>query len=62
MKEKLEIIRKFAYDMGYSVNEYPYTHCKTGRPCYTIELNETCDSEGNPYTWCWYTDTEEEIL
>lgn len=59
MKEKIEIIKDFAKKMGYTAIEDKYTY--KGRPCYSIELLETGDIEGNPYSWAWYLDTGEEM-
>lgn len=59
--KRLMIIRKFAEQMGYGINESDYTHCFNNRPCHSIELLGTCDSEGDPYSWAWYTDTWEEF-
>lgn len=58
MKEKIEIIKDFAKKMGYTIDEYKFEY--EGRPCYGIELLETCDTEGNSYSWAWYLDTGEE--
>lgn len=61
LEKKMEIVRAFAKQMEYTTREYNYTHYLNGRPCVCIELNETSDSEGESYSWCWYTDTGEEI-
>lgn len=59
MKRKIEIIKRFAKDMGYEIEESRYNY--HNRPCYMIELIGTSDSEGNYYSWAWYIDKEEEI-
>ncbi len=61
MKERIAYIKDFAKKMGYEISEYKYTHCDNGRPCLCVELIGTCDSEGNPFVWAWYLDTEEEF-
>lgn len=58
IQKKIEIIKDFAKKMGYTIDEYKCEH--EGRPCYSIELLETCDIEGNPYSWAWYLDTGKE--
>lgn len=60
-QERMEYIREFAKNMGYTVFEANYEHCDNNRPCHSIELDGTADSEGNPYAWAWYTDTWEEF-
>lgn len=55
--KELEIIKKFAKEMGYNYFIDEYDNCENGRPMLSIELNGTSDSEGNPYSWAWYTDT-----
>ena len=59
MKEKIKIIKDFAKKMGYKTREYNYSW--NSRKCHSIELLGTSDSEGNPFEWAWYLDTEEEI-
>ena len=62
MKRKIEIIKNFAKEMGYEIREEKYYHYKNGRPCYHIELLGTIDNEGDPYSWAWFLDTEEEMF
>ena len=57
MEERIAIIKKFAQDMGYTVDEDTYKSCVNSRPMYAIYLNETSDGEGEPYGWAWYLDT-----
>ena len=59
--EKIEIIKKFAKDMGYTIDTYYYTHCFNGKKCFGIELIGTSDAEGNPYSWAWYVETGQEV-
>ena len=59
MPKRIKIIKEFAEKMGYTIFEEVYK--KNNRPCYSIELLETSDIEGNPYSWEWYLDTGEEI-
>lgn len=61
-QERIDCIRRFAKDMGYTAFEENYNDYHNGRPCHSIELTGTCDSEGNSYSWAWYTDTWEEFL
>lgn len=65
MKKKIEIIKDFAKKMGYTVieSEYEYKswHGGKSRPSHWVELLQTSDVEGNPYSWGWYLDTGEEI-
>lgn len=61
MNERIAIIKDFAEKMGYDIIEQKYSHCRDDRPCYSIELGGTYDSEGNSYIWAWYMDTFEEI-
>lgn len=61
MKERIAYIKDFAEKMGYEVSEYKYTHCGNGRPCLYVGLIGTCDAEGEPFSWAWYLDTEEEV-
>lgn len=67
-EKRIEIIKRFASEMGYTTWEEDYitTICgkgrfESGRPAHIIELSKTADSEGNPYSWAWYTDTWEEM-
>ena len=60
-QERMEYIREFAKNMGYTVFEENYEHYDNNRPCHSIELVGTADSEGNSYSWAWYTDTWEEF-
>lgn len=67
-EKRIEIIKRFATEMGYTTWEQDYitsvwkNGCREdGRPAHIIELNETHDSEGNSYSWAWYTDTWEEM-
>lgn len=59
--QRMQIIYKFAADMGYDAVFQTYTHCDNGRPCCSISLEGTSDGEGIPYSWVWYTDTWEEF-
>ena len=59
--QRMQFIYKFAADMGYDATFHTYDHCSNGRPCCSIWLEGTADSEGCPYLWAWYTDTWEEI-
>lgn len=61
-EKRIEIIKRFASEMGYTTWEEDYESCHNGRPCHSIELMETADCEGNSYGWAWYTDTWEELL
>lgn len=61
IKEKVNFIKDFAKNMGYNIYEDYYKSWINNRPAYFIELCETSDSEGNPYSWAWYTDTWDEI-
>ena len=67
MERKIKIIKKFAQDMGYTCYEEDYT-CSNPyhrqsykRKAHSIELSETSDSEGNPFSWAWFLDTYEEM-
>lgn len=60
-QERMEYIREFAKNMRYTVFEENYEHYDNNRPCHSIELVGTADSEGNPYSWAWYTDNWEEF-
>ena len=60
-QKRTEYIYRFAEEMGYETHVEEYHHCINGRPCIAIELIGTCDSEGNAYSWAWYTDTWEEF-
>lgn len=60
-QERMEYIREFAKNMGYTVFEENYEHYDNNRPCHSIELVGTADSEGNSYSWAWYVDTWEEF-
>lgn len=66
-EKKIEIIKRFASEMGYTTWEEDYIASTfrghgDDRPAHIIELSETADNEGNPYSWAWYTDTWEEML
>ena len=61
MEKRIKIIKDFAAKMGYTYYIDKYKSCIDGRPMKSIELNETSDSEGNPYAWAWYLDTYEEL-
>ena len=61
MNKRIAIIKSFAWKMDYEILERYYNHCDTDRPCYSIELVGTYDSEGNPFAWAWYTDSYEEF-
>ena len=61
MENRIAIIKDFANKMGYEIYESKYNHCYNDRPCYSIELIGTSDSEGNPFAWAWYLDTKEEF-
>ena len=61
-QKRIDCIRKFAKDMEYEVFEQDYIHCYNNRPCHSIELMGTSDSEGNSYSWAWHTDTWEEFV
>lgn len=60
-QKRMNYIFNFAKEMGYSVLKSEYEHCKNHRPCVSLELSGTWDSEGNPFAWAWYTDTWEEF-
>ena len=59
--KRMEYICRFAKEMGYSTHMEEYNHSINNRPCVAIELVGTWDSEGNAYSWAWYTDTWEEF-
>ena len=61
MEKRIAIIKDFAEKMDYEVYELNYSNYINNRPCYSIELGGTSDSEGNCYSWAWYTDTFEEF-
>lgn len=61
MNHRIAIIKNFANKMGYRTYEEEYPHCVNDRPCYSISLVGTHDSEGNAYCWVWYRDTYEEL-
>ena len=66
-EKRIEIIKRFASEMGYTTWEEDYIAStfrghRDDRPAHIIELSETADNEGNPYAWAWYTDTWEEML
>lgn len=62
MERKIEIIKKFAKDMGYTYGAHTYKdYFDNKRPCFCISLEETEDGDGNPYGWAWHTDTYDEI-
>ena len=61
MNRKIAAIREFAMAMGYEVSEVEYTHPLSERPCLSIELIGTSDSNGFPYDWCVFLDTGEVI-
>lgn len=61
MENRIKIIKDFAFKMGYEVYIDEYESCRDGRPMISIELSETYDGDGNPYSWAWYTDTYEEL-
>ena len=61
MERKIEIIKKFAKDMGYTYGTHTYKDYDNERPCFCISLEETEDGDGYPYAWAWYTDTYDEI-
>lgn len=61
MNRRIAIIKDFAKKMGYETYEEDYDHCSNGRPCHSISLEGTADSEGNEYSWAWYRDTYEEF-
>lgn len=57
---KMNAIIQFAKEMGYETYQEDYHAYDDDRPCHSIEINKY-DSEGNPYSWVWYTDTWEEM-
>lgn len=59
--KRMEYIRRFAKEMGYEAYMEEYESCFNSRPCVSIELIGTSDSEGNAFGWAWYTDTWEEF-
>jgi hypothetical protein len=60
--QRMQIIYKFAADMGYEAVFQTYTHCDNGRPLCCIWLEGTSDKRGVPYNWEWYMDTWEEEI
>ena len=60
-QKRISYIHDFANKMGYTIIKDTYHHCENSRPCLSVELAETHDSEGNSYAWAWYTDTWEEF-
>ena len=61
MKNRIKIIKEFAEKMDYEISVHRYKAYGYGRPCKSIELIGTIDSEGNPFSWAWYLDTFEEF-
>ena len=61
VQKQLITIRRFAKEMGYKTCESNYEHPINNRQCHYIELLGTWDSDGEPFTWAWYTDTWEEV-
>ena len=61
VSKKINTIKNFAKDMGYTPIVSHYTHCINKRPCISIALSGTSDNEGYAYIWAWYEDTYEEI-
>ena len=61
IKQKIEIIKDFANKMDYAIKEAFYDDYFNNRPMYGIDLIGTSDSDGNPFGWAWYLDTQEEL-
>ena len=59
---RMERIKRFGIAMGYKISIFRYTHCDNSRPCVQIALEGTADSDGEPYSWAWYTDTYEPVV
>ena len=55
VEKKIAIIKDFAAKMGYTAEVFENDHCRG------VELVETSDSEGNPYSWAWDVKTWREI-
>jgi len=65
--EQITYIKEFAEKMGCPTYEYYFNYnwnkSKTSTPhkAFCIELTETADGEGNPYSWQWSMETGEPI-
>lgn len=57
----VKALKRFCTDMGYTYHTEYFTHCSTHEKCFSFEINETCDSEGNPYAWAWSMETGKEL-
>lgn len=69
--KEINILREFCNKMGYTYEEYYFegyfserskpSHLD-GTRCYTFEIDNKSDREGNPYSWQWSMITGEEFF
>lgn len=64
IQQKINIIKEFGNKMGYTVrvDQFDgYVDNEKTQPIIEVELVETRDSEGNPYSWAWNLKTGQEL-